>query len=101
MGWNLRKPGVRRAVWLSLTGLFLGLAVYQVVGDYGLAALRRRRDEERAWQQRNDLLRRQNEALERRIHQLHTDPKAIEKRAREDLLMADPTDKVILAPQKK
>ncbi len=101
MRLNLRRPSARRLVWFSLTGLFLLLAAYQVFGSNGVLAFRRKLHEEQDWRARNETLRRQNEALEKRIHQLKTDPKAIEKIAREELMLADPNERVILNPQKK
>ena len=101
MRWNLRKPTARRALTTSLAGLFLLLAAYQVWGANGLVALRRRWQEEREWRERNQTLRHQNEALLKRIHDLKTDPKAIEKIAREELMLAGKGEKVVLAPQKK
>ena len=101
MRWNLRKPTARRALATSLAGLFLLLAAYQVWGANGLSAVYCRWQEEREWQDRNEALRRQNEALLKRIHELKTDPKAIEKIAREELMLAGQGEKVVLAPQKK
>ncbi len=101
MRWTLRKPNTRRALWWSLGGLFLVVGVYHVFGDNGLMSLRRKLREEREWQQRNEATRRQNEALEKSIHDLKTDPKVIEKIAREELMLAHPDDRVILTPQKK
>lgn len=101
MRWNLRKPTARRALKASLGVLFLGLAAYQVWGANGVVALRRKRQEEQEWQRRIETIRRQNEALEKRIHDLKTDPKAIEKIAREEFMLAGPGEKVVLAPQKK
>src|SRR5215470_8103147 len=101
MSLNLRKTQTRRAVALVLVLLFLALGVYQIRGANGLMALHRRRQEEREWQERNETLRRQNEELEKRVHELRTDPKAIEKIAREELMLASPGEKVLLAPQKK
>ena len=101
MRFNLRRSGARRAIALSLGGLFLALAAYQIWGQNGYVALRRKLEEHREWQTRNEALRRQNEALQKRIHELRTDPKAIEKIAREELMLARPEDKIILTPQKK
>ena len=101
MRWNLRKPTARRALTASLGGLFLLLAAYQVWGANGLVALRRRWQEEQEWRQRNEALHRQKEGLLKRIHELKTDPKAIEKIAREELMLAGQGEKVVLAPQKK
>ncbi|HYM11234.1 MAG TPA: septum formation initiator family protein [Bryobacterales bacterium] len=85
----------------TLGGLFLALAAYQVWGAKGFFALRRKLREEQEWQQRNVALRRENEALEKRIHDLRTDPKAIEKIAREEYMLAAPGETVLLAPRKK
>ena len=101
MRWNLRKPTARRSLTASLAGLFLLLAGYQVWGDNGLVALRRRWRDEQELRQRNEELRRHNDALLKRIHDLKTDPKAIEKIAREELMLAGQGEKVVLAPQKK
>ena len=101
MRWNLRKPGVRRALMLGLGALAVALAGYQIWGANGWATLRRRQQEERDWAARNEALRRENEALQQRVHELHHDPRAIEKIAREELLLVKPDDRVILAPEKK
>jgi len=101
MHWNLRKSHTRRAIALSIGGLFLALVVYQFVGENGYLAARRKWHEEREWRQRNEALLRQNQALERRIHELRTEPKVIEKIAREELMLARPEEKIIHDPQKK
>ena len=101
MRWNLRKPTARRVMKASLGALFLALAAYQVWGANGLAALHRKRQEQHEWQQKNEALRRQNDALQKRIHELKTDPKAIERIAREEYMLAGPGEKILLAPQKK
>ena len=101
MSWNLRKSNARRAIAIVLSALFLALGAYQIRGANGLAALRRRMQEERDWRERNEALRRQNEDLEKRVRELRTDPKAIEKIAREELMLASPGEKLLLAPQKK
>lgn len=101
MRWNLRKATARRAILASVGGLFLALAAYQIWGANGYFALRRKLQEERDWRVRNETLRQQNEALQSRIHELRTDPKAIEKIAREELMLAGSGEKVLLAPQKK
>ena len=85
----------------SLGLLFLALAAYHMWGANGLVALHRKRQEQRDWQARNETLRQQNEALQKRIHELKTDPKAIERIAREEYMLAGPGEKILLAPQKK
>jgi len=101
MRWNLRRSPVRRKVAVGLGLLFLAVAAYQVWGAHGYRALERRRHEQREWESRNESLRRHNTGLGERIHDLKTNPKAIEKIAREELLLVRPEDRVILAPQKK
>ncbi len=101
MSWNLRRPTARRTVLVSLGGLFLALAAYQIWGGNGFFALRRKLEEERGWRDRNEALQQQNEALQKSIHDLKTDPKAIEKIAREELMLAGSGEKILLAPQKK
>jgi cell division protein FtsB len=101
MSLNFRKPGARRALAIVLGAMFAALAAYQVWGANGLLALRRRLHEERRWEAQNEALRQQNAALEKRIHELRTDPKAIEKIAREELMLAGSGEKILVAPQKK
>src|SRR5437867_3302048 len=101
MRFNLRKSKARRAIAVSLGTLFLALVAYQIWGQNGYVALRRKVQEQQEWQVRNEALRRQNQALDKRIHELKSDPNAIEKIAREELKLARPEDKVILTPQKK
>lgn len=101
MRWNLRRPSARRTIWASIGGLFLALVAYQLFGANGFLAYRRKLQEEHEWQARNAALLRQNEALEKRIRRLRTDPATIEKIAREEMMLAGPKDVVILAPQKK
>ncbi len=101
MPLNFRKPSARRAVAVVLGATFAALAAYQVWGANGLWALRRRLQEERQWEAQNEALRQQNAALEKRIHELRTDPRAIEKIAREELMLAGSGEKILVAPQKK
>ena len=100
MRWNLRRSTTRRTLVLFLGCLFLALAAYQRWGDNGYWALERRRQEQREWETRNQELRGHNAELGKRIHDLKTDPKTIEKIAREELMLVRPEDKVILAPQR-
>jgi cell division protein FtsB len=101
MRWSLRKQSVRRALAISLGVLTMGLAAYQFWGAHGYAALLRKRQEEQEWTARNQALRRENEALQKQIHDLKTDPRSIEKIAREELMLVQPEDRIILAPEKK
>ena len=86
---------------LCLGLLFLAVAAYQKWGANGYWALEQRWQEQRGWETRNQVLRGHNADLEKRIHDLKTDPKAIEKIAREELLLVRPEDKLILGQQKK
>jgi len=101
MSWNLRKSGARRAVAFWLGGLFLMLAAYQLWGDNGYLAVRRKWQEQRELETRIEAVRRHNESLQKQIHQLRTDPNVIEKIAREELKLVRPEDHVIVTPQKK
>jgi len=81
--------------------LFLALGAYEIRGTNGILALRRKMQEEKQWRERNEALQRQNNEIEKRIHELRTDPKTIEKIAREELMLAGSGEKILLAPQKK
>jgi len=101
MRWNLRRSTTRRTLVLCLGFLFLAVAAYQRWGANGYWALERRQQEQGEWESRNQDQRSHNTALRKRIHDLKTDLKTIEKIAREELMLVRPEDKVILAPQRK
>ena len=88
----------RRASWGALAAAFclVGALAYHVVcGQHGYLALRRERQEFRALQGTTDHLEQENASIRRSIDALKNDRQAVEKKAREDLLMAKPGEIII------
>ena len=92
----------RRAYWgtlavaLSLVG---ALAYHVICGEHGYLAYRSERQRYEALQKQTLQLEQENQALQKHIDALKSDPKAIEKVAREQLHMAKPGEIVITYPE--
>jgi len=80
--------------------LCLALLVHQIFGPNGLLALRRQQKELETLQQKIQQLQQENEQLERQIKALRSDPKAIERLAREQMHMARPGELIYTLPEK-
>jgi cell division protein FtsB len=97
------KPPVqsRRAYWgtLAVATLLVGALAYHVIcGEHGYLAYRSERQRYEALQKQALQLEQENQALQKHIDALKTDPKAVEKVAREQLHMAKPGEIVITYP---
>jgi cell division protein FtsB len=91
----------RRAYWATLTAaslLVAGLAYHVICGEHGYLAYRNERQQYEALQKQTIQLEQENQALQKHIDALRSDPKAIEKVAREQLHMAKPGEIVITYP---
>lgn len=97
-GENLR-PLVRQ-YGSGLLGLFLlVMIVHDIFGTHGYLAMRRTQNEIKKVQADLDHLMQENEALEQETKDLKSDPKLIEKIARDDLGLARPGEIIIRIPQ--
>jgi len=88
----------RRAYWATLTAaslLVAGLAYHVICGEHGFLAYRNEHQQYEALQKQDIQLEQENQALQKHIDALKSDPKAIEKVAREQLHMAKPNEIVI------
>ena len=95
-----RPIPVRRRLWMSLIGLgLLALLVHSVFGDRGYLALRRQRQEMQRLETEIQRLEEENRRLTREIEELKSDPRAVERAAREQLKMARPGERVITFPE--
>lgn len=89
-------------LWLALLGLgFLALAVHTLFGEHGYLALRRQQQELQRLEKEIKRLEEENRHLVEEIQSLKTDPRAVERVAREELKMARPGEKVIILPPEK
>ena len=79
--------------------LVLVMMVHDVFGTHGFLAMRRTQNEIRKVKANLDALRKENAALAQEVKDLNTDPRLIEKIARDDLGLARPGEIIIRIPQ--
>ena len=75
------------------------MIVHDVFGTHGFLAMRRTQNEIKKVQADLDRLSKENEALVQEVKDLKTDPRLIEKIARDDLGLARPGEVIIRIPQ--
>lgn len=95
--------GNRKLRRLGIVALVIVCAVLimnEIFGDHGFMALRRQRREYESLQKQIYELQQENLQLQRQINALKSDPKAIEKQAREELHLAHPGETIYTLPEK-
>ena len=91
--------GTRHKLATAAMLLLVVLLAYHVVfGANGMMAYQRKRDENQRLQQDILRLQQENDRVSRRVRELKTDPKAIEREAREQLKYARPGEVVYVTP---
>lgn len=86
----------------GLLGLLVAvMIVHDVFGTHGFLAMRRTQNEIQKVRADLDKLSKENQALEQEVKDLKTDPKLIEKIARDDLGLARPGETIIRIPQRQ
>jgi cell division protein FtsB len=97
---KLKKPGFWQQYGRGLLGLFvLALLVHDVFGAHGFLAMRRTRAEIEKVQREIERLNKENIQLAEEVKALKSDPRTIEKIAREDLGLAKDGEVIIKIPQ--
>jgi len=96
-----QDPRFTRGAILALVLVCLALIVHEIFGGNGYLALRRQRREFNSLQQQIQQLQEENQKLEKQIQALRSDPKAIEKLAREEMHLARPGELIYTLPEKK
>ena len=95
-------PGFWQQYGRGLLGLFLlALLVHDVFGAHGFLAMRRARAEIERVQKDIDRINKENIQLAEEVKALKSDPRAIEKIAREDLGLAKDGEVIIKIPQER
>lgn len=94
------KERIYRGVAFALTLVCLALFVHEIWGNHGYLALRRQQKEYRLLQERINKLQQENQQLQTQIDALRSDPKAIERQAREQMHMARPGEIIFTLPEK-
>ena len=79
---------------------FCLLVLQDVFGAHGLMAMHRSKTQMRNVQAQIDQLDKENQELQQKIHQLRTDPSAIEKIARDRMGLARPGEFIFQMPAK-
>jgi cell division protein FtsL len=85
---------------LVLLLVSVALIVHNIFGQNGYLASRRQLKELQTLQQQIQQLQQENEELEKENRALKSDPAAIERKAREDLHLAKPGEKIYTVPEK-
>jgi cell division protein FtsL len=100
---TVSAEGTLRDLWRKygralLVLAFVVLLVHDVFGTHGFLAMRRTQSEIRRVQADLDRLDKENVDLQQQVKDLKTDPKLIEKIAREDLVLARPGEIIVKIP---
>jgi cell division protein FtsB len=90
----------RNAIYVLLL-VCIALVVHEIFGQHGFLAMRRQQREVEALQQQLQRLQQENLELGRQIKALRSDPKAIERVAREQMRMARPGEIIYTLPEKE
>lgn len=98
---RMEDSRLRRAALLALALVVLTLVVHEIFGENGYLAMRRKQQEFETLQMEVEKLKGENQRLEEQIKSLKSDPKAIEKLAREQMKMARPGELIYVLPEKE
>ena len=104
---KLKKPDAneRAAAWLRQYGgtllglLILTLVVHDIFGTHGYLAMRHTQQEIQKVKANIEQLNKENLQLEEEVKELKSDPRKIEKIARDELGLAKPGEVIIKIPQ--
>jgi cell division protein FtsB len=88
-----------RLATVGVTLLAVWLFVHVVFGDNGMVVYRSKRTEYQRLEKEIDQLKKENEDDSRQVNQLKTDPKRIEREAREQFHYARPGELIYVAPE--
>jgi cell division protein FtsB len=89
-----------RGAILALLLVCVALVVHEIYGEHGYLALRREKSDYDTLQREVRRLQEENQQLEKRIEALKSDPKAIERIARDQMHMARPGERIYTLPEK-
>ncbi len=98
LNWDFKSSTAIRNTILALVLASVALIVHNVFGQNGYLAARRQQKELRQLQQHILQLQQDNAQLEKQNQALRTDPEAIERKAREDMHLVKPGEKVYTLP---
>jgi cell division protein FtsB len=96
--WSILYRLRRRIATITVVVVAVGLFFHVMFGANGMVVYRQKRTEIKALQKEVSDLQQQSQAYQHQIEGLKTDPKAIEKEAREQLHYARPGEVVYVPP---
>ena len=91
----------RKLATAAMSVLVMMLAYHVVFAVNGMAAYQRKRAEHHKLQQDIGRLQLENDRISQRVRELKSDPRAIEREAREQLKYARPGEVVYISPESK
>jgi cell division protein FtsL len=91
---------LRRNATYVLVLVCVVLLVHEIFGQHGFLALRQEKKEIESLRQQIRQLQHENDELDKRIKALQSDPKAIERLAREQMRLARPGEIIYTLPEK-
>ena len=91
---------LRRNATYFLILICIALFVHEIFGPHGFLALRQEKKETESLRQQIRQLQYENEQLDKRVKALQSDPKAIERVAREQMRLARPGEVIYTWPEK-
>ena len=91
----------RKLATVAVAALASWMALHVVTGDNGMLTYLNKRAEAKALQQEIESLEAENQRIAAEISALKTDPKRVEKEAREQLRYAKPGEMVYTLPEAK
>ncbi len=100
MEFSEKLRGMAQRHGRALLALFVALLfVHDIFGAHGYLSMRRTQDGIRKAKSEIQTLNKENSELEQLVKGLKSDPRAIEKIAREELILARPGEIIIKIPQ--
>ena len=90
----------RRLATIAVAVLAVWLFVHVTFGDNGMVVYRSKKAEYQVLQKQIDQLQKENDGYAKQVNELKTDPKRIEKEAREQFHYARPGEVVYVAPDR-
>ena len=91
--WNVET--LRRYATYILVVVCIALLVHEILGAHGFMALRQEKKEIESLREQIRQLKDENAQLDKRIKELQSDPKAIERMAREGMGLARPGELIV------
>jgi cell division protein FtsB len=98
LSWSEAETFLRRNAWQILGVALFALLVHDIFGTHGFIAMRRTQKEIEQIRDEIGRINNENKSLADQVNSLKTDPKAIERIAREEMGLARPGELIYKLP---